>query len=63
MGMLYDFKEAYWVPEFERSSALSVGFETTSVKVRTAPLLIVEVKIEVTSSGANDVTCPRLLVV
>ncbi len=46
-----------------RSSALSVGFAITSVKVSTPPLLIVEVKVEVISRGANDVTCPRLLVV
>jgi len=46
-----------------RSSALSVGFAITSVKVAMPPLLKVEVKVEVISRGANDVTCPRLLVV
>jgi hypothetical protein len=46
-----------------RLSALSVGFAITSVKVSTPPLLRVEVKVEVISRGANDVTCPRLLVV
>jgi hypothetical protein len=54
---------AYWVEELARSSALSVGFATTSVKVAMAPLLKVDVKVEVIWRGANDVTCPALLVV
>jgi hypothetical protein len=43
--------------------ALKVGFATTSVKVRTPPLLKDEVKVEVIAEGANEVGCPRLLVV
>ena len=46
--MVYGFKMTYWVPEFVRSLALSVGLLTISVKVRTTPLLRVEVKTEVT---------------
>lgn len=47
----------------DRSLALNVGFAIISVKVAISPLLMVEVKVEVIWRGANDVTCPRLLVV
>jgi hypothetical protein len=48
----------------ELSWARSVGgFAITSVKVWMSPLLKVEVYVDVTWRGANEVTCPRLLVV
>jgi hypothetical protein len=60
--VMHHVQGTYWVV-LARSSALSVGFAITSVKVAMPPLLKVEVKVEVISRGANDVTCPRLLVV
>ena len=47
----------------ELSLARSVGFAITSVKVWTPPSLIVERNVEVIRRGANEVVCPRLLVV
>jgi hypothetical protein len=47
----------------DRSLALNVGFAIISVKVTISPLLKVDLKVEVIWRGANDVTCPRLLVV
>jgi len=47
----------------ELSLARSVGFAITSVKVWMPPSLIVERNVEVISRGANEVVCPRLLVV
>ena len=42
---------------------LNVGFAVISVKVTRPPLLKLDVNVEVISGGANEVVCPRLLVV
>ena len=53
----------HWEVELESSLGLNVGFATTSVKVTIPPLLNVDVNVEVISGGANEVVCPKLLVV
>jgi len=55
--------QTHWELELEPLLGLNVGFATTSVKVTTPPLLKVEVNVEVICAGANEVVCPRLLVV